>query len=89
MASSTEGIPVSLIAQEDIMRVCELLVYLIQNNQRGKVYTILKNFKASSPNSDITFFLNELLPYGDLLFYRYVRGECQDMMNSFYTYETR
>jgi hypothetical protein len=87
MAVSAEGIPLNLISQEDVMRVCELLIYLMKNNQRGKVYTILKDFKARAPESDITFFLNELLPYGDLLFYRYVRGECQDMMNSFYTFD--
>lgn len=89
MAAAAEPMPmpIGIFAQEDVMRVCELLVYLIQNNQRGKVYTILKDFKARAPDSDITFFLNELLPYGDLLFYRYVRGECLDMMNSFYTFD--
>lgn len=75
------------IIQEDVFRVCELLEYLMKNKQQMKVYTILKEFKAKVPDGDITYFLDQLLPYGDLLFYRYVKGECHDMMNSYHTFD--
>lgn len=75
------------IIQEDVYSVCELLKYLMQNNEQKKVYTILKDFKNKVPDADITFFLDALLPYGNLLFYRYVKGESLDMMNSFHTFD--
>jgi len=73
--------------QQDIFNVCNLLKYLISNNERGKVYKILKDFKFKVPDGDISYFLNELLPWADVLFCRFIKGENKDIINSFHTFD--
>ena len=58
--------PQNLI-QQDVLNVCNFLKTLMSINERGKVYKILKDFKSKSPDSDISYFLDELLPWADVL----------------------
>jgi hypothetical protein len=78
--------PQNLI-QQDVLNVCNFLKTLMSLNERGKVYKILKDFKSKSPDNDISYFLDELLPWADVLFCRFIKGENKDIINSFHTFD--
>ena len=80
--SNNKGLPA-----DDMISICELLKFLLINGNIKELYTILKDFKNKIPDGDITYFLDYLLPFGNVLFYRYVKGECREMMNSFHTFD--
>jgi hypothetical protein len=66
---------------------CNELKSLMQQKSMPKVYEILRNLKRHSQGGDISYFLDALLPFGDLLFYRFVKDESRDIINSFHTFD--
>jgi len=65
----------------------DLLRHLLSLGQKFKVIQILRDLKTNIENHDITYILNELLPLGDIIFYKYVKTESREIINSLYSFD--
>jgi len=65
----------------------ELLKSMLIIGQKINVIKMLKDIKKDIKNNDITYFLNELLNYGDIIFYKYVKTESREIVNSLYSFD--
>ena len=65
----------------------ELLKHLLSLGQKFKVIQILRDLKTNIEDHDITYVLNELLPFGDIIFYKFVKTESREILNSLYSFD--
>ena len=65
----------------------ELLKKLLSLGQKFKVIQILRDLKTNIDDNDITYILNELLPHGDIIFYKFVKTESREILNSLYAFD--
>lgn len=72
------------LALEDAI---ELLKHLLSLDQKFKVIQILRDLKSNIENHDIAYILNELLPFGDIIFYKFVKTESREILNSLYSFD--
>jgi hypothetical protein len=77
------------ISHESMVAFCnasiETMINMLKLNMTLNLLKILKKIKADC--SHITYIVSNLLPYGNLLFYRYVKQEYNDMLNSFNAFD--
>jgi hypothetical protein len=64
-----------------------LLKQLLSLGQKFKVIQILRDLKTNIEDHDITYILNELLPFGDIIFYKFVKMESREIINSLYSFD--
>jgi hypothetical protein len=65
--------------------------YLIKG-EKFKAIQLLRDLKNKNNNKnnidiDITYLIDQILPFGDIVFYRYVKSENKDMINSFHSFD--
>ena len=54
---------------------------------KGKTIKVLQILRKLKTQIDITSLIDQLLPYGNVLFYIFVKSENKDIMNSFHTFD--
>jgi hypothetical protein len=65
----------------------EVLKQLLSIGQKFKVIQILRDLKTKSEDNDITYILNQLLPFGDIIFYKFVKTESREILNSLHAFD--
>jgi hypothetical protein len=72
------------LALEDAI---ELLKHLLSMGQKFKVIQILRDLKTNIEYNDITYLLSQLLPFGDIIFYKFVKTESREILNSLHSFD--
>ena len=65
--------------------IISMLAKLLIDGEKFKAIQMLRNLKIQ--NIDITYLINQVLPFGDIVFYRFVKSESRDLMNSFHAFD--
>ena len=65
--------------------IISMLAKLLIDCEKFKAIQILRNLKKQ--NIDITYLINQVLPLGDIVFYRFVKSESRNLMNSFHAFD--
>lgn len=71
---------------ESAKNIITVLGNFLMKGEKFKAIQLLRNLKNRN-NIDITYFIDEILPFGDIVFYRYVKSENREMINSFHTFD--
>jgi len=66
--------------------IITILGNFLLKGEKFKAIQLLRNLKNIN-NIDITYLIDEILPFGDIVFYRYVKSESREMINSFHTFD--
>lgn len=66
--------------------IITVLANLLLTGEKFKAILMLRNLKDKQ-NIDITHLINEVLPLGDIVFYRFVKSINPDLMNSFHAFD--
>ena len=66
--------------------ITSLLQTMLVKNEKFNAIKLLRKLKYEN-NIDITYFIDQLLPLGEIVFYRFVKMESREMINSFHTYD--
>lgn len=66
--------------------IITLLTNLLIQGEKIKAIQLLKNLK-NVQKVDITYLIDQVLPFGDIVFYLFVKNESLDLLNSFHAYD--
>jgi hypothetical protein len=75
----------SLDTKKSVDYLIAMLVKLLINGEKFKAIQILRNLKKQ--NVDITYLIDQVLPLGDIVFFRFVKTESRDLVNSFHAFD--
>jgi hypothetical protein len=75
----------SLDTKKSVDYLIAMLVKLLINGEKFKAIQILRNLKKQ--NVDITYLIDQVLPLGDIVFFRFVKTESRDLVNSFNAFD--
>lgn len=70
---------------ESMNSIISVLGNIMIKGDNIKAIQLLRNLKQK--NIEITYLIDQILPFGDIIFYRYVKSVNRDMMNSFHTFD--
>lgn len=71
---------------ESTNNIIAVLGNFLLKGEKIKAIQILRNLKNNN-NIDITYLIDQILPFGDIVFYRYVKSESREIINSFHTFD--
>ena len=71
---------------ESTNNIIAILGNFLLKGEKFKAIQLLRNLKNKN-NIDIMYLIDQILPLGDIVFYRYVKSESRNMMNSFHTFD--
>lgn len=78
-----------LSTEEKLDKCDEAITKMAALLAMGRSIPVLQSLKRiRSGCTNIEFVLKQLLPFGDLLFYRYMKSEARNLLNHFDTYDT-
>jgi hypothetical protein len=66
--------------------IIAILGNFLLKGEKFKAIQLLRNLKNEN-NIDITYLIDQILPLGDIVFYRYVKSESRKMINSFHAFD--
>lgn len=65
--------------------IVSILAKFLINGEKFKAIQMLRKLK--NQNVDITYLINEVLPFGDIVFFRFVKTESRALVNSFHAFD--
>jgi hypothetical protein len=75
-----------LLDKKSTKYIITMLGNLLLTGEKFKAIQMLRNLKDKQ-NVDISYLIDELLPLGDILFYRFVKSINRDLINSFHAFD--